>query len=137
MTPEGWLLRGFRLPERLHRATTTIRTLFRQHSIERIRLRGKGINYDTGVSPGGKSSRECFDPDVVQREMQIIAGDLHCNAVRISGGDPARLTIAGEHAGAAGLEVWFVPFPCELTVAQMLPLFADRAQRAEELPRAG
>jgi hypothetical protein len=87
-------------------------------------MRGKGITYDTGFFPGGTSTRECFDPDVVRRELQIIAEDLHCNAVRITGGDPARLTIAGDHAAAAGLEVWFSPFPCELTPAQMAPYFA-------------
>ena len=65
-------------------------------------MRGKGINYDTGFSPGGRSSRATFDPDVVRRELQIIADDLHCTAVRVSGSYPARLTVAGEHAAAAG-----------------------------------
>lgn len=78
-------------------------------------MRGKGINYDTGFFPGGASSRESCDPDVVRRELQIIADDLHCTAVRISGGVPARLTVAAEHAAAAGLQVWFSRFPCELT----------------------
>jgi hypothetical protein len=100
-------------------------------------MRGKGINYDTGFFPGGENSRESFDPDVVRREMEIIASDLHCNAVRVSGGDPARLTVAGELAAAAGLEVWFAPFPCEMSAAQMLPLFADCAERAEDLRRGG
>jgi hypothetical protein len=77
-------------------------------------MRGKGINYDTGFSPGGVSSREQFDASIVRREMQVIADDLHCSAVRISGGEPARLSVAAELAAAAGLEVWFAPFPCEL-----------------------
>ena len=51
-------------------------------------MRGKGINYDTGFSPGGVSSREQFDAGIVRREMQVIADDLHCTAVRISGGAP-------------------------------------------------
>lgn len=96
-------------------------------------MRGKGINYDTGFSPGGKTSRDTFDATTVAREMQIIAEDLHCNAVRISGGDPTRLTIAGEHAADHGLEVWFAPFPCELTAASMRPYFQDCADRAEAL----
>jgi hypothetical protein len=33
------------------------------------------------------STREAFDSDVVRREMRVIRGDLHCNAVRITGGD--------------------------------------------------
>ncbi|MEV0404463.1 hypothetical protein [Actinoallomurus sp. NPDC050550] len=100
-------------------------------------MRAKGINYDTGFFPGGKNSREVFEPDVVRREMRIIADDLHCTAVRISGGDPERLTVAAEHAAAAGLEVWFAPFPCELTPERMLDLFADCAERAEAIRRGG
>ncbi|MET7335003.1 hypothetical protein [Nonomuraea sp. NPDC005650] len=55
---------------------------------------GKGVQYDTGTFPNGDSSRSLFDPATVAREMRIIADDLHCNAVRITGGDPERLTIA-------------------------------------------
>ena len=100
-------------------------------------MRGKGINYDTGARLSGGWTREAFDSSVVRREMQVIAGDLHCTAVRISGSDPDRLTIAGEHAADAGLEVWFAPFPCDLTAEQMLPLFAECAARAEDLRRHG
>ena len=100
-------------------------------------MRGKGINYDTGFSPGGRLSREDFDPDIVRREMQVIAGELGCTAVRVSGGDPARLSVAARHAADAGLEVWFAPFPCELAVAELTPLFAGCADRAETLRRGG
>jgi hypothetical protein len=100
-------------------------------------VRGQGINYDTGFSPGGISSREQFDAGIVRREMQVIADDLHCTAVRISGGDPARLSVAGELAAAAGLEVWFAPFPCELAAADLASLFAECAERAEHLRRSG
>ena len=100
-------------------------------------MRGKGINYDTGFSPGGRNSREDFDAGIVRREMHVIARELHCTAVRVSGGDPGRLSVAGELAAAEGLEVWFAPFPCELTTEQLAPLFADCADRAEHLRRAG
>ena len=100
-------------------------------------MRGKGINYDTGFSPGGRSSRERFDADVVRTEMRVIARELHCTAVRISGGEPARLSTAAELAAAEGLEVWFAPFPCELDTDQLAPLFADCADRAEHLRRTG
>jgi hypothetical protein len=100
-------------------------------------IRGRGINYDTGFFPGGKNSRTVFDPDVVRREMQIIADDLHCTAVRVSGGDPERLSVAARHAADAGLEVWFAPFPCELDPAALGPLFADCAERAEVIRRSG
>lgn len=100
-------------------------------------MQGKGINYDTGVSPGGKITRDAFDSATVAREMQIIADDLHCTAVRITGADPARLSIAAEHAVAHGLEVWFSPFPCEMTAEQMRPYFQDCADRAEALRQHG
>ncbi len=100
-------------------------------------MRGKGINYDTGFCPGGENSRPHFDASVVAGEMRVIARELHCTAVRISGGEPARLSVAGELAAAEGLEVWFAPFPCEMTTDELTPLFADCADRAEHLRRSG
>ena len=89
----------------------------------------KGINYDTGTSPGGRNSRESFDPEVVRRELRIIADDLHCNAVRVSGGDPERLSVAGQAAADAGLRVWFSPFPAELGPDELLDYLTDCAER--------
>jgi hypothetical protein len=100
-------------------------------------MRGKGINYDTGFYPGGEISREHFDASIVRREMQVIAAELGCTAVRITGGEPERLSLAGQLAAAEGLEVWFSPFPCELTADQLAPLFADCADRAEHLRSSG
>src|SRR4051794_37682936 len=96
-------------------------------------MRGKGINYDTGFINKGVSSRDPFDIAVVKRELQIIRDDLHCNAVRVTGGDPGRLEIAARIAVDLGLEVWFSPFTCDLTYAEMLDLLADCAERAERL----
>jgi hypothetical protein len=45
--------------------------------------------------------------------------------------------VAAEHAAAAGLEVWFAPFPCELDAAGMAPLLAECADRAEHLRQSG
>jgi hypothetical protein len=100
-------------------------------------MRGKGISYDTGFVRNGVSSREPFDPEVVKRELQIIRDDLHCNAVRVMGGDPERLEFAATHAADLGLEVWFSPYPLELTTDELLSLFADCAERAERLRRRG
>lgn len=96
-------------------------------------MRAKGINYDTGFINKGVSSRTSFDIAVVRRELQIIHDDLHCTAVRVTGGDPERLDIAASIAAKAGLEVWFSPFTCDLTDAEMLELLADCATRAERL----
>ncbi len=57
--------------------------------------------------------------------------------VRITGGDPDRIETTARYAAEAGLEVWFSPFPCELSNAEMLPLFTDCAERAERLRRDG
>jgi hypothetical protein len=100
-------------------------------------MRARGINYDTGFRPGGRISRERFDREVVRREMRVIAEDLHCTAVRVSGGDAERLAVAARCAAEAGLEVWFAPFPCELTPAETLPLFDVCAGHAEDLRRGG
>jgi hypothetical protein len=100
-------------------------------------MRTKGINFDTGFLNKGTSTREPFDPEVVRREMQIIRDDLHCTAVRITGGDPGRLEIAARHAADAGLEVWFCPFTNGLTQDELLALLADCAERAERLRVSG
>jgi hypothetical protein len=100
-------------------------------------MRGKGINYDTGFFPGGRDSRPRFAAETARREMRIIAEDLHCTAVRITGGDPERLSVAAGYAAEARLEVWFSPFPCELTTEELLPFFADCAERAEQIRRTG
>jgi hypothetical protein len=100
-------------------------------------VRGTGVNYDTGFTPGGHDSRPVFDADIVAAEMAVIARELRCPAVRITGGRPERLSVAAEAASAEGLEVWFSPFPCEQDAAGLLEVFADCADRAEHLRRAG
>ncbi|MFI7276115.1 hypothetical protein [Streptomyces sp. NPDC049879] len=99
-------------------------------------MRARGINYDTGTFPGPLFTREAFDSGQVRDEMAVIAGDLCCDAVRVSGRDAERLETAARHAADAGLEVWFSPFPVDLPPERMLPFLADCAQRAEAL-RAG
>ncbi|GAA3681117.1 hypothetical protein GCM10022224_051760 [Nonomuraea antimicrobica] len=91
----------------------------------------KGINYDTGFLPEPGTSRRAFDPETVRREMRVIADELHCTAVRVSGGDPGRLSVAAEQAAAAGMEVYFAPFPVDLTPEAALDLYADCADRAQ------
>jgi len=100
-------------------------------------MRGKGINFDTGLLSAGTTTREPFDPEIVRREMRVIRDDLHCTAVRITGGDPNRLEIAAEYAAEAGLEVWFCPFTNGLTRDALLELLADCANRAERIRRTG
>jgi hypothetical protein len=95
------------------------------------------MTYDTGFIRNGEISRERFDPGVVRRELAIIRDELHCNAVQIIGGDPGRLELAAGYAAEFGLEVWFSPYPLELTAGEILALFADCAGRAERLRKSG
>ncbi|NUT33731.1 MAG: hypothetical protein HOV79_11715 [Hamadaea sp.] len=100
-------------------------------------MRAKGIAYDTGFVHHGRNSRADFDPDLVRRELTIIRDDLHCTAVHIIGGDPRRLELAAGCAADLGLEVWFSPYPLDLTIEEMLALFTDCAERAERLRARG
>jgi hypothetical protein len=100
-------------------------------------MRASGISYDTGFVRNGVSSRDAWDPEVVRGELRIIRDDLHCSAVRVMGGDPERLELAATCAAELGLEVWFSPYPLELTADELLSLFADCAERAERLRRRG
>jgi hypothetical protein len=99
-------------------------------------MRRKGVNYDTGITPFGEElSRVSFDPAQVRREMGVIADDLGCNAVRITGRDAGRIALAAQHALAHDLEVWFSPFPCNLGADELIATFAAHARAAEELRR--
>lgn len=100
-------------------------------------MRANGITYDTGFLREAVTSRERFDPALVARELRVIRDDLHCNAVRVTGGDAERIETAARLAADLGLEVWFSPYPLELTEEQMLSLFADCAERAERLREGG
>jgi hypothetical protein len=95
------------------------------------------MTYDTGFVRDGRSSRERFDPRLVERELTIIRDDLHCDAVQLIGGDPERLALAARLAAELGLEVWLSPYPLELTPAEIRALLLDCAERAERLRAAG
>lgn len=100
-------------------------------------MRARGINYDTGFLPGEDFSRKTFDEAAVRQDMAVIAGELHCDVVRISGGDPERLNIAARCAAQAGLEVWFAPFPVDLSPEELRPFFAECAELAEAVRADG
>jgi hypothetical protein len=94
----------------------------------------RGINYDTGFGGEvGTRSRVDLDPTVARRELEIIAADLHCDAVRITGDDPDRIALAAHAAVDVGLGVWFAPFPTDLSPAQLTPYFERCARSAEEI----
>ncbi|MER5889354.1 hypothetical protein ABT160_36495 [Streptomyces sp. NPDC001941] len=100
-------------------------------------MRARGINYDTGFLPGDSLSRKTFTDEVVRRDMAVIAGELGCDAVRVSGGHPERLATAARHAADAGLEVWFAPFPVDLPGKELPGYLAGCAERAEAVRQEG
>ncbi|MEK3914315.1 hypothetical protein [Paenibacillus sp. FSL H7-0331] len=100
-------------------------------------MRMRGLTYDTGFLSEGTSTHPIFDAARMYREMEIIRRDLHCTAVRVTGGEPDRLEIAAQAAAAAGLEVWFSPFTNDLDQEELLALLADCAERAERLRVTG
>ncbi|SES19121.1 hypothetical protein SAMN05216188_125102 [Lentzea xinjiangensis] len=100
-------------------------------------MRAKGIAYDTGFVRNGEISLEEFDLDAVRRDLTVIRDDLHCNAVHLVGGSARRLEQAAHLAAGLGLEVWFSPYPLELTPAEVLDLFAECAQGAERVRETG
>ncbi|MEO3977824.1 hypothetical protein [Streptomyces sp. CAU 1734] len=100
-------------------------------------MRARGICYDTGFLRNGTGSRESWDPGLVRRELTVIRDDLHCTAVHITGGDPDRLQSAARCAAELGLEIWFSPYPLELTPEEILVLLAECAERAEEIRARG
>ena len=68
----------------------------------------EGVNYDVGTVMGG-NWRPDYNPQTVERELQIIKDDLHCNAVGISGKDIGRVVTTAEVALNKGLEAWLHP----------------------------
>ncbi|MBM2615717.1 hypothetical protein JIG36_09140 [Actinoplanes sp. LDG1-06] len=99
-------------------------------------MRAHGIAYDTGFVRDGRNSIEHLDPTQVRRDLTVIRDDLHCDAVHLVGGDPDRLEAAARVAAELGLEIWFSPYPLELTPDEIRALFRDCAERAEQI-RAG
>ena len=100
-------------------------------------MNGKGINYDTGFFSAGTTTHEPFDSEAVRHDLRVIRNELHCTAVRITGGGTDRLETAAKHAADAGLAVWLCPFTNGLSIDELLDLLADCATRAERLRRGG
>ncbi|MEU4421700.1 hypothetical protein AB0F81_13835 [Actinoplanes sp. NPDC024001] len=100
-------------------------------------MRVFGMNYDTGFVSAGSTTHEPFDPETVRRDMRVIRDELHCDAVRITGGIQDRLELAARIAADAGLEVWYCPFTNGLDRAELLAFVLDGAERAERIRRGG
>lgn len=98
----------------------------------------RGVAYDVGTDYGwGPSTRPNFSSEVSRRELEIIARDLHCNAVKIGGRDPARIATAATQALDLGLEVWFCPFLVERNPSETHRFIVDAARTAERVRGSG
>ena len=93
--------------------------------------------YDTGFINAGVPTKEKFDTNIIKGEMHIIKNDLHCNAVRITGGDANRLETVAKLAAGEGLEVWYCPFTCGLMIDELARFLIDAAERAERIRSSG
>ncbi|GGN12738.1 hypothetical protein FHR83_003633 [Actinoplanes campanulatus] len=100
-------------------------------------MRVFGMNYDTGFVSAGSTTHEPFDPETVRRDLHVIRDELHCDAVRVSGGIQDRLELTARLAAEAGLEVWYCPFTNGLDRDQLMAFLLDGAERAERLRQAG
>jgi hypothetical protein len=100
-------------------------------------MRAHGINYDTGLTVEGRSTRPSFIEDEVRRDVRAIADDLHATAVRVSGEDVERLERAGRIALEAGLEVWLSPTSCDLDPDAYVDHVVRAAVAAERLRSDG
>jgi hypothetical protein len=105
-------------------------------------LQVRGVHYDVGhhynlaQGQGPGSTRLHFEKAGVEADMAMIAGQLHANAVRVTGTDLSRVAIAAGLAREAGLTVWFSPHPGDLAGDDIVCYLAEAARMAEELRSA-
>jgi len=95
-------------------------------------MKRKGVSYVVGRVMGF-NWRPHFDPKIVDQELEIIAKDLHFNAVRICGRSIDRLMIAAEDAVQKGLEVWLSPLLWDKNPEKTLKNITKAATAAKEI----
>jgi hypothetical protein len=98
----------------------------------------KGVTYDVGTPTiNGGLTRPTLPVDLVEHEMQVIARELHCTAVRITGQDVGRLKLAAGAASHQGLEVWLSPTLHDGNERETLDHIIETACVCEELRNVG
>ena len=70
-------------------------------------------------------------------EIRVIAREPGCTAVRISRGEPERISVAAQAAAGKGSRCGSRPSRAEVPAASLVHLFSDCADRAEHLRRDG
>jgi hypothetical protein len=98
----------------------------------------KGVTYDVGTPTiNGGRTRETLRLDLVEQEMQVIARELHCNAVRIIGHGIERLKLAASVASRQGLAVWLSPTLHDADERATFDHVMEAARVAEEIRTLG
>ena len=101
-------------------------------------MKYRGVVYDVGLKfTPERFSVEPFDPDLAQHDINVIAKDVHANAVRIEGEEIHRLVTTSRFAHAAGLAVFFNPWKMNATADELLSYYAEAAKAAEQLRKEG
>lgn len=97
-----------------------------------------GVVYDVGLrfSPDVLSV-EPFDPALAEHDINVIANDLHANAIRIEGEVIERLVVAANLAHKAGLTVFFNPWKMNASIDETREYLAAAAVEAEKLRADG
>lgn len=94
-----------------------------------------GVIYDVGSVSMGINWRPDYSPQLARRELQVIAHDLHCNAVKIRGRDIERVLVTGRAAVELGMEAWLSPELFGRGPAETLRYIEQAAEAAEQLRR--
>ena len=104
-----------------------------------MKLRGinydVGTRYDAGNGPGRLSTHHYDIDGHLRRDMDVIAAELHCNAVQLYGSDVDRLMVAASMALDRGLSVWIQPRLIGAGPADQLDHLRQVARAAEWLRR--
>jgi hypothetical protein len=101
-------------------------------------LRIKGVTYDVGTPViNGGLTRETLPLNLVEQEMQVIAKELHGNAVRITGQDIERLKLAARVASRHGLDVWLSPTLHDVDERETFDHIIEASCVAEEVRELG
>lgn len=95
----------------------------------------RGVVYDVGLrfTVGNPYSVENFDMDLVTYDIDTIATELQCNAIRVEGEEIERLVAAARIAHLAGLIIFFNPWKMNIPITELPVYFAQAARAAEQL----
>lgn len=102
-------------------------------------MKYRGVVYDVGLrfTAGKPLSVDPFNPSLAAHDINIIASELHANAIRIEGEEIDRLVIASRIAHGAGLTIFFNPWKMNVPITELEDYFAQAARAAEALREEG